>query len=85
MHVLVLPRSCCAQGKHRPPGPRNFLFDNTVISKGVEGYSRRGPVSEPGKVYAVMTEFGQPTVSVMENEPPPRGNTLLAIKRESQK
>jgi hypothetical protein len=76
---------CCgAQGKHRPPGPRNFLFDNKVISKGVEGYSRRGPVSEPGKIYTVMTEFGQPVVSVLENEPPPKGDTLYAVKRESR-
>jgi len=74
-----------AQGKHRPPGPRNFLFDNTVISKGVEGYNRRGPVSETGKIYQVMTEFGQPTVSVMENAPPPKGNTMYAIKRGLQK
>ncbi|MFN9433991.1 MAG: right-handed parallel beta-helix repeat-containing protein [Planctomycetota bacterium] len=76
--------SCGAQGKHRPPGPRNFLFDNKVISKGVEGYSRRGPVSEPGKIYTVMTEFGQPVVSVLENEPPPKGDTLYAVKRESR-
>jgi hypothetical protein len=73
-----------AQGKHRPPGPRNFLFDNTVISKGVEGYSRRGPVSETGKIYQVMTEFGQPTVSVMENASPPKGNTLYAVTRGLQ-
>lgn len=70
--------------KHRPPGPRNFLFDNLVISKGVKGYSRRGPVSDTGKIYQVMTEFGQPTVSVMENEPPPKGNTLYAIARGLQ-
>ncbi|MFY7870577.1 MAG: hypothetical protein ACOVQN_13810, partial [Exiguobacterium sp.] len=70
--------------KHRPPGPRNFLFDNLVISKGVKGYSRRGPVSDTGKIYQVMTEFGQPTVSVMENEPPPKGNTLYAITRGLQ-
>lgn len=74
-----------APGKHRPPGPRNFLFDNSVVSKGVEGYSRRGPISDSGKIYHVMTEFGQPTVSAMENEPPPKGNTLYAITREPQK
>lgn len=71
-------------GKHRPPGPRNFLFDNLVISKGVMGYSRRGPVSDTSKIYQVMTEFGQPTVSVMANEPPPKGNTLYAIARGLQ-
>lgn len=70
-----------AQGKHRPPGPRNFLYDNTVISKGVAGYSRRGPRSEPGKIYRVTTEFGLPAVSVLENEAPPKGNTFFAVKR----
>lgn len=69
-----------AQGKHRPPGARNILFDNMVISKGVLGYSRRGPISDPDKIYQVTTEFGRPTVSVIENEPPPKGNTLYAIK-----
>lgn len=71
-----------APGKHRPPGPRNLLFNNSVISKGVQGYSRRGPVSETGKIYQVMTEFGQPNVSVMENEPPPQGDTLFAVTRQ---
>lgn len=72
-----------AQGKHRSPGPRNFLFDNVVMSKGIDGYHRRGPLSETGKIYQVMSEFGQPTVSVMENELPPKANTLYAVMRES--
>jgi hypothetical protein len=53
------------------------------MSKGIDGYHRRGPLSETGKIYQVMTEFGQPTVSVMENELPPKANTLYAVKRES--
>jgi len=70
-----------AQGKHDPPGPRNFLFDNIAISKGVEGYNRRGPISEPGKIYEVTKEFGKPIVSELMNEAPPLANTLYVVKR----
>jgi hypothetical protein len=72
-------------GKHRPPGPRNFLYDNTVVSKGVPGYGRRGPLSEPGKIYQVTTEFGRPTVSVLENAAPPKADTFYALKRSTLK
>lgn len=74
-----------APGKHRPPGPRNILYANIAISKGEEGYHRRGPRSEIGKIYQVTTEFGKPAVFVMENEPPPKADKLFALRRELQK
>jgi hypothetical protein len=70
-----------ASGKHRPPGSKNLLFDNLAISKGIDGYHRRGPISEPRKIYEVTSEFDKPSVRALENEPPPKGNTLYAIKR----
>lgn len=69
-----------AVGKHRPPGPANLLFENTVISKGVAGYNRKMGPSKPGVVYQVTTEFGKPNVFVF-SEMPPSGGTFYALKR----
>lgn len=69
-----------APNQHRPPGPGNLLLNVTAVSKGVAGFSRTGPLSEPGRVYEVATTFeGLPVVA--RPEPPPAGGTLYAVRR----
>jgi hypothetical protein len=72
-----------SSAKHRPPGPRNILFDNTAVSKGVEGFHRRGPLSQPDKIYEITTEFGKPTVSEIASQEPPVSGTLYALTRKA--
>lgn len=50
-----------APGQHLPPGPGNILFNVTASSKGVPGFTRSGPVPEPGVVYEVNPSFESPT------------------------
>lgn len=69
-----------AQGKHRPPGPRNLLYANDVFSKGVPGYNRKMGAPVPESIYVVTTAFGQPNVSLL-TPVPPAGGTLYAVKR----
>jgi hypothetical protein len=69
-----------APDKHRPPGAGNLLFNVTAISKGVPGFSRRGPVPDPGVVYEVATTFEGLPVRAREG-PPPAGGTLYAVRR----
>jgi hypothetical protein len=69
-----------APGQHRPPGRGNLLFNVTAISKGVPGFSRRGPLSEPGVVYEVASTFEGRAVFARP-EPPPAGGTFYAVRR----
>jgi hypothetical protein len=71
-----------ARGKHRPPGRGNLLFNVSAISKGVEGFSRQGPMAVPGKVYEVAATFEGPPVSPLEG-PGPKGGTLYAVRRST--
>lgn len=66
--------------QHRPPGPRNLLFNVTAVSKGIPGFTRRGPVPQPGVVYVVGDDFEPPVVRALPG-PPPVGGTLYAVRR----
>lgn len=70
-----------APDKHRPPGPENLLFNNTVISKGVSGYNRKMGAAQPNAVYQVTTEFGKPNV-FLRPDAPPKGGTFYAVKAQ---
>jgi hypothetical protein len=70
-----------AFNKHRPPGPENLLFNNTVISKGVAGYNRKMGAAQPYAIYQLTTEFGKPDV-FLRPDSPPKGNTFYAVKAQ---
>ncbi len=69
--------------QHGPPGPRNLLFRVEPTSKGVPGFTRRGPLAERDAVYVVGTPYDTPVVSVL-TPIPPRGGTLYAVRRVSR-
>lgn len=70
-----------APGRHRPPGAGNLLLNVGAVSKGVPGFSRKGPLPEPGVVYEVAATFDGPAVFARPG-PAPAGGTLYAVRRE---
>jgi hypothetical protein len=69
-----------APGQHLPPGRGNLLFNVTASSKGVPGFTRQGPVAEPGVVYEVAATFAGRAVFARP-EPPPAAGTFYVVRR----